>query len=296
MALNYENIKINKELEQLLPPLLKEDYSRLEDSLLKNGFQEKFGRIKLWCPDKDDATNKSVMYIVDGHNRYNICKKHNIELSQWCYEFIFFESKEEVIKWMFENQLARRNLSDADKYEVVEKLDNRMNDIDKEISKLHVEHEALMRRRSSLFEALDIECELKYEFVEDENFPTLLSRKCIFFIELDGHREIFVKCYVNIDETPDSIWIRNIPEKYKNDFIMLWKKAHFEEVEEYNRRSAEQNKKFTEYSTEIIGDDIDKDFYKKCFRILAKNFHPDNTEGSIEDMKSLNELKTMWGI
>ena len=38
------------------------------------------------------------------------------------------------------------------------------------------------------------------------------------------------------------------------------------------------------------------EFYKKCFRILAKNFHPDNLDGSMEDMKNLNQLKAMWGI
>ena len=34
-----------------------------------------------------------------------------------------------------------------------------------------------------------------------------------------------------------------VPERYKNDFIMLWKKAHYEEVEEFNRRLNEWDKK-----------------------------------------------------
>lgn len=86
-----------------------------------------------------------------------------------------------------------------------------------------------------------------------------------------------------------------VPEKYKNDFIMLWKKAHHEEVEEFNRRLDELNKGQKEAKLKDVIED-DKEFYKKCFRILAKNFHPDNGDGNIEDMQCLNHLKVMWGI
>lgn len=58
MALNYENIQIDEELEKLLPPLSKEDYNILEQSLLKNGFKEHFGRIKIWFPDGGDRDEK----------------------------------------------------------------------------------------------------------------------------------------------------------------------------------------------------------------------------------------------
>jgi len=103
MALNFSNIHIDEELEKLLPPLSKEDYNILEQSLLKNGFEQKFGRIKVWFGSEEDTNNESVGYIVDGHNRYRICQKHNIKLNSWCYEAVFMDSKEEVIKWMYEN-------------------------------------------------------------------------------------------------------------------------------------------------------------------------------------------------
>lgn len=41
------------------------------------------------------------------------------------------DSKEEVIKWMFENQLARRNLSPTEKYEIVERYTTFLNDMAK---------------------------------------------------------------------------------------------------------------------------------------------------------------------
>lgn len=173
----------------------------------------------------------------------------------------------------------------------IENLDNRMNEIDKEISSLRTERETLMRERSSLFEALDIPCELKYEHVG----TGWISRECRFYIEINGHKEVFVECGVYTEETPSSIWLSKVPEKYKNDFIMLWKKAHFEEVEYFNRCCNEQyNKQFKNTAHSVAVDD--KEFYKKCFRILAKSFHPDNSDGSMEDMQNLNQLKAMWGI
>lgn len=171
----------------------------------------------------------------------------------------------------------------------IEKFDNRMNEIDKEISSLRTEREALMRRRSSLFYSLDIPCELKYEFIESDN-DFLFSRECRFYIEIDGRKEIFLECGVYLEATPDNLWLRKIPEKYKNDFIMLWEKAHREEVEHYNQKSQESYEKIEKQSC------INKDFYKKCYRLLAKTIHPDNSDGDIEAMKCLNQLKAMWGI
>ena len=389
MPLNFNNIQIDEELENLLPPLSKEDYDLLEQSLLKNGFEQKFGRIKVWFGSEEDTNNESVGYIFDGHNRYRICQKHKIELNSWCFEAVFMDSKEEVIKWMFENQLARRNLSQTEKYEIVERyttflndmakknqsdggkglsnltkvnvrqekakragmsdgnyykldkvmksdneevkqklrekkisvdkayreiknpkptekksitpeqkiieFDNRMNEIDREILSLRNERESLMRRRSSLFESLDISCELKYEFIE--SVSPIDSRDCRFYIEIDGQKQIFVECSV-FSETPFAIYTSQVPEKYKNDFLMLWKKAHLEEKEHYNRAFTEWYEKNGKNNEPKLTNDSnkDKEFYKKCFRILAKNFHPDNGDGNMEDMQYLNQLKVMWRI
>lgn len=174
----------------------------------------------------------------------------------------------------------------------IEKFDNRMNEIDKEISKLRIEREALMRERTSVFETLDVACEVKYEFVPNK----YVGRNCRFYIEFEGYKEILLECGVYCEETPDDIWLRKIPDKYKNDVIMLWKKAHFEDVEYINRCNAEWSKKFEKAVGESEYNEENKEFYKKCFRILAKNFHPDNSDGNMEDMKNLNHLKVMWGI
>lgn len=385
MALNFNNIMINEEFEKLLPPLSKEDFDILEQSLLKNGFDQKFGRIKVWFGDEGNIDNKSDGCIIDGHNRYRICQKYKIELNSWDYEAVFMDSKEEVIKWIFENQLARRNLSQTEKYEIVERysiflnemakknqsdggkglsnltkvnvrqekakragmsdgnyykldkvmksnneevkqklkdkkisidkaykmvrepkkdtpltqtkkieqLDNRMNEIDKEISSLRTEREVLMRKRSHLFSESEIECKLKYEFVDNDNLG--VSRDCVFYIEFEGNKDILANVSVYLNESPLGDWqfiMNKIPEKYKNDFIMLWKKAHDEEVEYCNRKFAE----FESRKSVSMDLKVGKEFHKKCFRILAKSFHPDNGEGNIEDMQLLNQLKQTWGV
>lgn len=79
---------------------------------------------------------------------------------------------------------------------------------------------------------------------------------------------------------------------------MLYRKAHFEEEEHFNGTFKEWYKKHGKNNEIKLTDDADKDkdFYKRCFRILAKSFHPDNGDGNMEDMQCLNQLKVMWGI
>lgn len=360
----------------------------------------------MWYPEDNDGTG----YIVDGHNRYKICRKNDIELSDYCFEPVYFDSKEDVIKWMLENQLARRNLQTIQRIAIVEKYrpifekqakanqslgggdkrsedyqksagpnlaqavdkkrnlttdeklskisgvkkttykmgakvlksdnedlkqrvlsgktsissgymelrksenedavpkkeeivtpeqriietDRRMSEIDRKLADLKNERENLMRKRSMIFESLDIECELKYEFIE--GVSPIDSRNCRFYIEIDGHKQVLVECGVLLD-TPSVLYTNKIPKKYKNDFLMLYKKAHFEEEKHFNKTFTEWNEKKKGRETKWTKDSgKDKEFYKKCFRILAKSFHPDNGDGNMEDMQCLNQLKVMWGV
>lgn len=66
-----------------------------------------------------------------------------------------------------ENSVLKKEEKNTPEQRIIE-ADNRMNEIDREISSLRTERESLMRKRSMIFESLDIECELKYEFVEKE--------------------------------------------------------------------------------------------------------------------------------
>ncbi|HEY8026831.1 MAG TPA: hypothetical protein VIF60_19985, partial [Burkholderiaceae bacterium] len=48
--------------------------------------------------------------LIDGHNRYEICRKHGIEFKTS--QNHSFESIEQVMLWMIDNQLSRRSVTD----------------------------------------------------------------------------------------------------------------------------------------------------------------------------------------
>lgn len=107
--------KIDAEFATLIPPLTPEEFSGLEQSILAEGCRD---AIILW----DNI-------IIDGHNRYKICKEHNIPFRTQTKDF---ESREDVILWMFRNQLSRRNLNDFERIEVVRKYENSVREQAKE--------------------------------------------------------------------------------------------------------------------------------------------------------------------
>lgn len=104
-----QELKINPELRDFIPPLSGEEKKQLEDSLLKYGY--KGAPIYTWHD-----------YIVDGHNRYELCKKHNIECP--IEELNLGENATiiDVMEWMINTQLGRRNLPPAQRLAVVDKF------------------------------------------------------------------------------------------------------------------------------------------------------------------------------
>lgn len=90
------NLNINQELKELIPKLQQEEYQLLEKNIIEEGCRDS---LIVW-----DNT------IIDGHNRYEICNKHNIEFTT---ENMNFENMSQAKNWMIDNQLARRNLTDS---------------------------------------------------------------------------------------------------------------------------------------------------------------------------------------
>ena len=88
------DLKINEEFKSLIPSLTDEEYEGLEQSIIQDG-----------CRDRIVTWNS---YIIDGHNRYEICNKHNITFE--VLEKDNFASEADVKLWMIENQLGKRNL------------------------------------------------------------------------------------------------------------------------------------------------------------------------------------------
>ena len=88
-------LKISKEVKELLPPLEAKELEQLEKNILEVGIREPIAVCK--------------GYIIDGHNRYSIAKKHNLDFETIEYDF---DNKNDVMIWIIENQLGRRNLAD----------------------------------------------------------------------------------------------------------------------------------------------------------------------------------------
>jgi len=90
-------LNIDKEYQALIPPLSTEEFAQLESNILRDGC---LYPIVTW-----EET------IIDGHNRYSICKKHDLPFKIITMEFA---NRDEAMDWMDTNQLGRRNISPVD--------------------------------------------------------------------------------------------------------------------------------------------------------------------------------------
>jgi 16S rRNA G966 N2-methylase RsmD len=87
-------IQIKDEFKKLIPALTAEEFKQLEQNCLDEGIREK---IITWNG-----------FIIDGHNRYEIATRWNLEYET---EAKRFKDENEVKEWMINNQFGRRNLS-----------------------------------------------------------------------------------------------------------------------------------------------------------------------------------------
>jgi hypothetical protein len=90
------HIVVNEDLKAYIDPLTPDEYESLERSLLTEGCRD---ALVLWGDT-----------LVDGHNRYGICRKHDIPFQTVQNER--FRSIDDVHLWMIEQHLGRRSVSD----------------------------------------------------------------------------------------------------------------------------------------------------------------------------------------
>ena len=87
-------IIIDEGFRALLPELDAETFAGLEENIIKNGVRDP---IVLWGDT-----------LIDGYNRYAICQRHDLPFNTVNMEF---SSREEVLIWIVNNQITRRNLT-----------------------------------------------------------------------------------------------------------------------------------------------------------------------------------------
>ena len=91
-------LQIKEEFKNLIFKLKDSEYKELEKSCLEYGIR--------------DAIVTWQGYIIDGHNRYEIAQKHNLDYKTIEMQF---DSDNLVMLWMIHNQKSRRNLNDYQK-------------------------------------------------------------------------------------------------------------------------------------------------------------------------------------
>ncbi len=92
---------VDEEFKNLIPPLTDEEYKQLEENILKDGIRDP---IVFW----GGPLYSIEELIVDGHNRYEIAQKHDLEFQTIELDIIL---KEDVKLWIINNQFGRRNIN-----------------------------------------------------------------------------------------------------------------------------------------------------------------------------------------
>ena len=100
-------IQIKDEFKKLIPALTTEEFKQLEQNCLDEGIREK---IITWNG-----------FIIDGHNRFEIATRWNLEYET---ENKSFKDENAVKEWMIFNQFGRRNLSNYQKSVLALELEN----------------------------------------------------------------------------------------------------------------------------------------------------------------------------
>jgi hypothetical protein len=90
------DVVVNEELKAYIDPLTADEHDALERSILAEGCRD---ALVLWGD-----------VLVDGHNRYGICRKHGLPFQT--VQNTRFQSIEDVHLWMIDQHLGRRSISD----------------------------------------------------------------------------------------------------------------------------------------------------------------------------------------
>jgi len=99
-------IQIDPEFKDLISPLTTDELSLLEESIKSEG-----------CLDPLSIWNG---ILVDGHNRYQICKSNKIPFQVREKQF---KDRDSAMEWIIRNQLARRNITMYTRTKLVLALD-----------------------------------------------------------------------------------------------------------------------------------------------------------------------------
>ena len=99
------SIQIDDEFQSIIPSLTPEEFSTLESNIIADGCRDP---IVLWGA-----------LLIDGHNRFSICQKHELPYPTTQKAFA---SRDEATLWIIINQFGRRNLTPYQRAELALRL------------------------------------------------------------------------------------------------------------------------------------------------------------------------------
>lgn len=110
--LDIDDLKIDPEFKAFFPALTDEEYGLLEDHIIEVGHL--IEPIIVW---------KGHNIIVDGHNRYEICKKLGLEAK---IEEMEFKDSEDAKTYIMKHHMGRRSLSIFQRIETALKMEKNL--------------------------------------------------------------------------------------------------------------------------------------------------------------------------
>jgi len=113
ILMKVSEIKINPMFKDICPPLTQEEFLELDLSIGRDGV---LSPLVLWH-DTSAIGSPKYFYVIDGHNRLKIAQQKGIEYVPVV--VMTFKCIDDIYDWMKTNQIARRNLTPAQKEELI---------------------------------------------------------------------------------------------------------------------------------------------------------------------------------
>ena len=149
------SLNIKEEFKNLIPPLTKEEFKQLESNCMAEGIREP---ILTWRG-----------FIIDGHNRYEIAKRWDLDYTTKEKQF---KDESEVKEWMILNQFGRRNLSNYQRSVLALQLENVFKEKAKENQGIRTD---ILQKSAESLKPIDTRKELaKVANVSHDKFKTTI--------------------------------------------------------------------------------------------------------------------------
>ena len=110
-------LTVDPEFKAAQRPLSTDERERLKESLKKHGCRDPVVVCESWEGSLNGG-KELTRYVIDGHNRYELCQELRLPFAT---VRVRLPDRAAVLQWIRSNQLARRNLSPAERDELLAK-------------------------------------------------------------------------------------------------------------------------------------------------------------------------------